>query len=476
MPVDSRHEEYDRMRRTWDKCRDVVEGQEAIHCGREKYLPRLDGESDKDYVARVMRSTFFNATRRTVAALRGLMFRKPPTITVPESLNPLLEDVTMSGSNLTCFVKELVTERLTVGRVGVIVDYPKVSTEGMTAAEASRFNLRPMMALYEVEDIINWSYSWVNNKNMLSMVVLAECADIPVDEFSEKDEERWRVLDLAPTNSGYVYRVRIFRKNDKDPSKFDLVEPEYFPKMNGKYLDFIPFYFVGDEYDPDDIKCPPLLDLVNINLSHYRSTSDRKHGAHKTALPQPYICGWFREDGEKELTIGNSAWSFPSPDTKVGMLEYTGQGLTTLKEEIEREEQQMAVLGARMLEQQKRAAEAAETAAIHRTGENATLADEAISISQSMVAILKVFAEWAGVDPTNITFELNRDFLPLEMDPTMLEKLVASWQQGALSKEELFYNLKQGEIIRDSTTYEQYEADIANSAPMFSSGINQLKP
>lgn len=478
MPVDSQHSEYQRLSGIWKECRDIIAGQKAVHDAKTRYLPKLEGESDKDYDARRCRATFFNATRRTVTALRGLVFRKPPTVTVPKALEPLLEDVTMGGVPLNTFVRDLLTERLKVGRVGVIVDYPSVSTEGMTAAQAQRLNLRPKMAMYKAETIINWAHTWVSNRIQLSLVVLAETAEIKTDEFSAKMEQRWRVLDLTEG----IYRVRVFRKDPERPDQFQLVEPEYYPKMDGAPMSYIPFFFVGEDTVCQELNEPPLLDLVNINLSHYRSTADRKHGAHKTALPQPYVCGWSPATSDtgqpiEHLTIGGSdAWAFPNPETSVGMLEYQGQGLATLKEELEREEQQMAVLGARMLEQQKRAVEAAETAVIHRTGENATLADEAQAVSRSVTKMLEVFAKWAGIDPSGISYELNRDFLPLPMDPAMLEKLVASWQQGALSKEELFYNLKQGEVIRDGTTYEQHEADISNAPPAMALALGSNQP
>lgn len=485
MPVNSQHSEFQRLCGVWKKCRDVTSGQEAVHAAKQVYLPKLEDESDNDYSARLMRSTFFNATRRTVIALRGLVFRKPPTVTVPEGLKPFLEDVTMGGIALNTFVRDLLTERLKVGRVGVMIDYPTVRTEGMTAAQAQALNLRPKMAMYKTEAVINWAYSWITNRSLLSLVVLYENADIPQDEFSSKQEERWRVLDLVMiganpgdnTPSYPAYRVRVFRKNPLKPEEFELVEEPYFPKMNGRPLDFIPFFFVGEDTVTCELMEPPLLDLVNVNLSHYRSTADRKHGAHKTALPQAYVCGWSPNQDEtgkptESLKIGGSdAWAFPHPETTVGMLEYQGQGLGTLREELEREENQMAVLGARMLAAEKRAVEAAETAAIHRTGENATLADEAQAVSKSVSDMLKVFAEWAGVNNGEISYELNRDFLPLPMEPTMLEKLVASWQQGALSKEELFFNLKQGEIIRDATTFEQHEADISNSPPILAANL-----
>ena len=151
MPVDNQHSDYAKYSPIWKRCRDAAAGQYAVHAAREAYLPKLQGEFDKEYTARLSRSSFFNAMKRTVWGLSSLLFRKPPAITVPDALNELLEDVTMSGVPLNKFVGKLADERLIVGRVGVIVDYPSVNMEGMTAAEASQLNLRPKLAMYRAE-------------------------------------------------------------------------------------------------------------------------------------------------------------------------------------------------------------------------------------------------------------------------------------------------------------------------------------
>ena len=94
----------------------------------------------------------------------------------------------------------------------------------------------------------------------------------------------------------------------------------------------------------------------------------------------------------------------------------------------------MAILGARMLEGQKKAAEATDTAKIHRAGESSMLASMAQSISISMQKALQVFSDWAG-GSGEVIFELNRDFFPANLDPGQLTALVTSWQYGAISKE-----------------------------------------
>lgn len=477
MPVNSQHADYAAMLPVWQTCRDVAGGQRQVHKAAEKYLPRLKGESNEDYEARKARALFFNATWRTIAGLVGLLFRKDPTYKVSTPAEPMLEDVTQTGIGLVGLARKISEDCLKVGRVGLLVDYPKNDTEGLTVADVEALNMRPKMATYAAETIINWSTAWIANKCVLSRVVLTESATLPgADEFTSKSETRYRVLDLAEmpvaadgTGGGYAYRVRVFRKgkNNKD----ELVEGPFFPKMGGKVMSFIPFVFIGVDNTTPAIEEPPLVDLVYANISHYQSTADVEHGAHKTALPQPYATGLEAggdpdKPGAKPAFYmgGGELWMHPLAEGTFGMLEYQGKGLDAIEKRLERKEKHMAVLGARMLEEQKRQVETAEAAGIHRSGEQATLATQGKTVGEGLEIALAWFDLWAG-GSGEVEFALNDDFLPVGLSAQEITALVGAWQQGTLSSEELFVKFQKGGVIRETTDYATHEAQVQNAGP-----------
>lgn len=460
MSVKFTHPEYDKYLPKWKRCRDVAEGQDAIHGAGELYLPKLTDQTDADYKAYKCRATFYNATWRTISGLVGMLFRKPPTVEVPAVAEETLVAVTADGKSLQILANEVAEECLIVGRVGVMVDYPVVNDySSLTLADAQVLNLRPTLALYKTEDIINWKISVVNNRRILTMVVLVEQVELQIDEFENKCELQYRVLDLFNGK----YRVRRFVFDEKDEQV--QIGEDFFPLLGNQPMGFIPFYVLSTddlEICPDE---PPLIDLVDMNLAHYRTTADYEHGCHFTGLPTGYITGHVKEPGEEIYLGSQQMLIFPNPETQVGFLEFSGAGLGALERNLERKEAQMAVIGARMLEQQKRAAEAAETAAIHRSGENSLLANIAQSISIGLTRALQTFCDWAG-GQEEVWFDLNRDFFPMPMDPEQLTVLVTSWQSGAISKETLFENLKRGEIIAPTRSFEDEETKIANSMPL----------
>lgn len=461
MPVNGHHEEYKAMIHKWERCRDVAAGQDAVHKGGEKYLPKLRDQLPEDYNAYVLRTPFYNATWRTIAGLVGMLFRQPPKIEAPQSIkDDMFDDITMSGVPLQMFVQEVCEEALKCGRLGLLVDYPTVSTEGLTQADAQKMNLRPMMQIYRAESIINWRIGRVDNVSVLTMVVLKEKTEVPQDEFVSKWEDRFRVLDLVNKQ----YRVRVF----KIEGEKEILVSTAVPLMNNVPLDYIPFTFASTDDNQMEVDEPPLIDLVDLNLSHYRTSADLEHGAHFTGLPTAVISGYKPENPNDKLYIGSTAaWVFPDPAAKATYLEFSGEGLGALEKLLEAKEKRMAILGARMLEQQKRGVETADTASIHRKGEESMLSAAAQSISLSVTRALEWFVDWTGTGGENVEvkFELNRDFYPVAMTDKMLNALVAAWQAGAISSEVLFENLQQGEVISQETEFEEEQTRLQNQGP-----------
>lgn len=459
--VRTKHLDYLRMQEKWQRCRDVSLGGDAVHSAKTRYLPMLKDQPSPDYDAYVLRASFYNATWRTIAGLNGMMFRKPPIIKGSDALLELLDDVTMDGVSLHVLAQTAAEECLTLGRVGVLVDYPIADVSEMTQADAALLDMRPTMALYRAEAIINWRRRKIGNRSVLSMVVLEEQDEVPVDEFGDRREMQYRVLDL---DGEQRYRQRLFKIGEKGE---DIkIGADMYPLMGAKPLNYIPFQFFGPDDTTPTVDDPPLIDLVDMNLAHYRVTADYETGCHFAGLPTAVVSGYVKENASEKLYVGSAtAWVFPDPAAKASYLEFHGQGLTALAANLDRKEQSMAVLGARMLEALKRGVESAETASIHRVGEESVLSSIAQTISIGLTQALQWFAQWA-MTPGDASIDLNRDFYPAPLNAQMLTALIASWQSGAISAATLFYNLKQGEIVDDDQTFEQEQSDIANQPPI----------
>ena len=58
----------------WSRARDVIAGEDAVKAAGEKYLPRLDSQSEEEYGAYKARASFFGATARPLEEYLDLIF------------------------------------------------------------------------------------------------------------------------------------------------------------------------------------------------------------------------------------------------------------------------------------------------------------------------------------------------------------------------------------------------------------------
>ncbi len=503
MPVNSTHIKYDASVSAWIRARDILAGEDAVKAAGERYLPKLDSQSDDEFKAYRDRASFFNATGRTLDGYSGLIFRRAPFVKIPEgpsgrapsggapsalasALGQFVNDCDMLGTSLTGYAKDLVTEVIGVGRAGTLVDW-----EG-------DFENRAYVSLYQAEQIINWRVERVNGRNLPTLIVLSEvlahghiaAGGVGTDEFAPEVVEQIRVLKLvgssatgqsentdshgrAQTNTNkksgkraMAYQVEIWQalagsqqgQKKSGKAEWTLIETRT-PLRLGKPLPLIPFVFHGPRNSLPAVDKLPLTDLIAVNLDHYRLNADYKHGMHFTALPTAWVSGF---DKSEPLRIGSStAWHSEAPGATAGFLEFTGQGLTTFERAMDRDEKLLAVLGSRLLESQKRVGETAQAIELRQSGENSVLANVATSLSESLTQVLRWVYWWNSTEETPealtdnvVVMSLNTDFTTAGMDSNELREIVAAWQSGAISQDTMLELFRRGEILPDGRSNE----------------------
>jgi len=482
VPVNSTHPDYDANLVAWQRARDVIAGEDAVKAAGSRYLPRLDSQSDDEYVAYKTRASFFNATARTADGFVGLIFRREPTFKLPDkgggvgrALDAFVEDADLLGTSLASYAKNVTTEVVALGRAGTLVDWEDVVEK------------RAFAVLYTAEQIINWHSERVNGRNVLTLVVLREVSRKPspeVDVFQPETIEQLRVLKLVPGAGGagddgltqataWQYVVEIWQRKGNgnkrtNKTKWELAETRT-PLRLGKPLPLIPFVFHGPRHFLPDVEKLPLEDIIAINLDHYRLNADYKHGLHFTALPTAWVSGF---DKTASLHIGSStAWVAEAPGATAGFLEFTGQGLTTFERAMDRDEQLMAVLGSRMLEAQKRVGETAAAIELRQSGENCVLSSVSLSVSDSLTHVLSWVYWWNSTEATPeaigdsaVLVNLNADFSLKGMASDEITAIVAAWQAGAISRETMFDLFRKGEVLPVGRSNEE-EMKLVGSAP-----------
>jgi Domain of unknown function (DUF4055) len=439
MPITSVHPAYKANLARWKRCRDTYEGEDAVKAAKQEYLPKLSSMTGDEYNAYVLRALFYEAVGRSIEGFVGAIVRKPPEIKLPGKMDVFEKDTTASGIGLTEFIKKLCCEDLLAGRLGILVDFDDKAN-------------RPYLAVYTAESITNWGDGFI---------VLQELAFTPdpTDKFALKQIEQYRELFL----DGGVYKVRIWRKKEKvatDTSEDWIVFEEVTPAKLGVALAEIPFFWLSPYGQSDKIEKPPLLGLVNVALSHYRTSADLEHGRHFAGLPTLWVSG-VKETTEPIRIGAMGAILLGDPAARVGYAEFTGQGLGSLENALESKENMMAVLGGMVFGPQKKGVEAADTARIRTSGETSLLMGVVNSVEETLEAALRKAAEWQNVklgSDDAIDIAINRDFIDTNLDPQTLNALLKSYLSGACSIDTFIFNLRQAQMLPPETSIEQEKA------------------
>jgi hypothetical protein len=480
------------------------ENGEPIPVLDENGEPKLDENGEPEYEMETSAPAPFR--KKAPGAPEAGVPGAPKSPKPPE--NPILkqlDDITLTGQTLDQFGFETMQEVLTTGRYGILVDM---------ADTELRDKQRPYWAGYDAESIINWTTDRIEGEETLIRVVLCEQAEIedPMDPFTIEEEEQYRVLELEDG----VYSQTLWAKgaNQKrdavngreekqkklakasgefipyseketqlsysgEPTKtvqppvelrvksgddWHIIE-KITPVRRGKPLDFIPFYFVNATGTSARISKPPLLDLVDLNLSHYRTMADLEHGRHFSGLPTPWISGPATNDAN-EVQLGPSGVLILEKGGSAGMLQ-SSTTFPSLETADEQKRKMMAVLGARLLEEQAMANETLGAVGMRHSGEQAVLRTIVQVLEQQLTKALRVHVWWLGTEktPADLSYvqvELNKDFFSVKMQPPELAALLAALQADGISYKTFYHNLSIGGITRPGVTDEEERQEIAN--------------
>lgn len=451
---------YSKFLPKWTKCRDAVAGEDEIKFNGEIYLPRPSGMDEEDYKAYKKRAQFFNAAGRTLDGLEGMLNRKPPIVQVPEGMEKYLDNVDGKGHTLQQFIDMVCKDVLITNWGGVLVDMPR-SDNTKSQADVERQGLYAYFTYYKAEAAINFHWETNGRFNSLKYVILKEPTLVRKEGlYSTEMKDFYRVLEIDESGN---YKQTLY--NDK-------LEPvlEAEPKSKKGRFSEIPFDFMSVDTEPSE---PLLSDLINVNLSHYRKSADYENGLHWTGVPTPYERGWQPEtkydDKGNEIPStpmklgGTQFLYFPAGTEQVGYLEFSGSGLSQLSAAMQADEERMAILGARIIAQEKKGVEAAETAKIHNAAENSVLASFANNMSKTFSKLLRIYLEWTTgqeIPQNEVKVQINTDYDVSTMSPTELTALVSLWQSGGIAKSDLFRNLKEGEILDADRNLDEMNAEI----------------
>jgi hypothetical protein len=461
MPVSTQHPEYTAHVATWQRNRDAVAGQDAIKAGGTRYLPQPNPQDESDanrarYARYLERALWYAAPERTKNSLIGAVFRKgPQSQEVPTQVEYLIENADGAGVSLEQLGKEIIGELLEVGRLGLLVDFPRAEP-GATIEQAR--DLTANISLYPAESVVNWRFDVVGGDRKLTLVVLKEQRVVADDGYEQETEDQFRVLRLE--NGSYTQQLF----DDAGDPIGDVIEPL---DASGARWSEIPFVIVGSENNRPDVDRAPLSHLCNQAVAYWQTSADHRenlylHGQLTLGVTSDMPHDEFQKANPAGIVIGAPYGVFLGESG--GFHTATAPESSSLSKALEDLRLEMAELGAQII-QKGAQNQTAEAARIDAAAESSVLSNVVGNASEGIEQALEWACIFMGGDPEAVEYRLNTEFFDHSIDPQQRVALMAEWQSGIIAKSDVRRALRRADVIEAERTDEEIDAELATEAP-----------
>ncbi len=422
----------------WGVMAAVTRGTNYIRDLSETYLPQEPREDEDAYRTRVDRSVLSPYTSRLIETAAGAILRKPIQIEGDPYWQELANDIDGLGSNINEYARRALVSSLTYGHSAILVDYP-AATEARNLAEERAMGRRPYFVHVDAPQI--WGWRKETGTNRLLQVRIHDYDVRPLNEFGEEQIEQMRVI--------YPGKYDLYTLGQ------DVVE---FTATGGYSLDEIPLVPIYSNRRGLLISLPPLLDIANLNITHYQRQADLIHALHIAAMPTLVLEGW--DDTTGSSTMGVNYAIAMQPGNKAYYVQADATSFDAQMNELESLASQMSTLGVTKLFGQKFVAESAEAKRIDQAQSNSVLSILSQELESCLNQAFAFAARYVGMEPPTITVDRDFDYYRLiGQDVSVLAQLN---EMGKISDTMLLEILRRGEILPDTIDVE-FEVEAAAS-------------
>ena len=414
----------------WGVMAAVTNGTNYLRDMSETYLPQEPREDDDAYQTRVDRSVLSPYTSRLIETAAGAILRKPIHVEGDPYWLDLIQNIDGLGSNINEYARRALVSSLTYGHSAILVDYP-AAAGAMNLAEERAMGRRPYFVHVDAPQI--WGWRKEPGTNRLLQVRIHDYDVRPLNEFGEEQIEQMRVI--------YPGRYDLYTLGQ------EIVE---FTSTGGYSLDEIPLVPIYSNRRGLLISQPPLLDIANLNITHYQRQADLIHALHIAAMPTLVLEGW--DDTTGSATMGVNYAIAMQPGNKAYYVQADATSFDAQMAELESLASQMSTLGVTKLFGQKFVAESAEAKRIDQAQSNSVLSIISQELESALNQAFAFAAQYVGLEPPEITIDRDFDYYRLiGQDVAVLTQLN---QAGKISDAMLLEVLRRGEVLPDNINIE----------------------
>ena len=430
------------MMSDWSVMAAVTRGTNYIRDLSETYLPQEPREDDDAYTTRVNRSVLSPYTSRLIETAAGAILRKPIHVEGDPYWLELIQNIDGLGSSINEYARRSLVSSLTYGHSAILVDYP-AAMGARNLAEERALGRRPYFVHVDAPQI--WGWRKEAGTNRLLQVRIHDYDVRPLNEFGEEQVEQMRVI--------YPGRYDLYTLGQ------EVVE---FTESGDYSLPEIPLVPIYSNRRGLLISQPPLLDIANLNITHYQRQADLIHALHIAAMPTLDLEGW--DDTTGSATMGVNYAIAMQPGNKAYYVQADATSFDAQMSELESLASQMSTLGVTKLFGQKFVAESAEAKRIDQAQSNSVLSIISQELESALNQAFAFAAQYVGLEPPEITIDRDFDYYRLiGQDVAVLAQLADT---GKISNAMLLEVLRRGEILPDNINIEEELLDLPDNSDL----------
>ena len=417
----------------------------------------------------------------------GGLLRKKPELGLPKDcpedcMDWLLSDFGADNSNLIAWLHEILWEELQTSRAWVGVNYPEIP-EGVELTPSEQRALKPFPVIYKAENIINWKKGKhpVTGLERLDQVIVRMHEQRFVD--NEFHADMFDVVYVHELDAQGFYQVRKFERKQDDSTSvqngtttlfqvqnvgeagnsFEEIGVATRILQNGERLEEIPMYPLNGS-----IECmePILTPLVDKEIAVYNKMSRRNHLLYGAATYTPVVASDITDEEFQEIVdAGLGSWIRVRQGDVVSALETPTDALSDYDRSIKDGIEEIANLGARMLNPEVRSGQSGVELDIRHSAQKSLLSALNVKVSQQMRRVIAMMINWRydmSYTESDIKFTLSADFNPSPIGEQYL-RLVTEWYEAGLIPRSVFLEIaKQNDIIDPEYNDDEGQNEIKN--------------
>jgi len=446
---------YNAMASEWTLIDDLIAGTAAMQAGSTNYLPKFDKEEQKHYNSRVTNSILFSAYGDTVKSICGKPFSKPVKLygDLPVPLDEIENDVDGQGNSLAQLAKDIFFQFVNRGIGHILVDYPStVAEDGTTPNRAQERSARIMPRFINIkpEQLIGWRMEKdASGNNVLTQIRIAETQTEPVGEWGEKQVKYIRVYERD--------NWRLYVEGEKD--EYALLTEG--PNSLGK-VPLVTGYANQTGFLTAD---PPLRELAETNLAHFRSDSDQRNILHMARTITLFAKGFSTEETDKIALGPNQIISTSNPEGDVKFLEHSGTAIDAGAKDIDKLEDRMMILGLQPF-LRRIASQTATGQSIDESRANCDIQAWVMSLERLLRQAYETAAEWIGAKlPEDFKVDIFNTFDIWVRAMKDVPELIKMRQARELSRQTFLREVKRRALLSETLDIDEEIAAIEAEGP-----------